>query len=183
VEISVRKPATTLLTFALLAGLGGAPKVLEAQVAVGAQPDFTLPTLQSDPIALSALRGSVVLVDFWATWCAPCRESFPFYAELVERYGERGFRVVAVSVDEDPGALARFVERTAPPFAIVWDERHRVVEQFAPAGMPTSYLLDRTGLVRRVTIGFDDDHRQAIEADVAALLAEPVPETAAWTAP
>jgi cytochrome c biogenesis protein CcmG, thiol:disulfide interchange protein DsbE len=150
-----------------------------AGVTVGARAELRLPTLGGDALALSSLVGSVVLVDFWATWCEPCRVSFPFYAELLERYGERGFEVVAVSVDERREEVERFVAREGLPFRVVLDSDHEAVRTFAPETMPTAYLLDRTGVVRHVHEGFAPGDREGLEALVRALLEEPAPASAA----
>lgn len=139
---------------------------------IGARAELTLPTLDGTELTLASLRGTVTLLDFWATWCAPCRESFPFYAELQARYESRGFAVVAVSVDDDRQAVEGFVERELPPFRVALDTAHDVVRTFAPEGMPASYLIDRNGVVRFVHIGFAPDDREVVEAEVRALLDE-----------
>jgi cytochrome c biogenesis protein CcmG, thiol:disulfide interchange protein DsbE len=147
----------------------------DAQVAVGARAELALPSLEGVELTLASLRGSVTLVDFWATWCVPCRDSFPFYAELLERYGERGFEVVAVSVDTDRPALERFIARERLPFRVVVDASHEAVRTFQPEGMPASYLLDRRGVVRYVHVGFAPEDREGVEAQVRVLLDEEVP--------
>lgn len=104
--------------------------------------------------ALPPLRGKVTLVDFWASWCAPCQASFPAMAALYREYASRGLQIVAISVDEKPAAAVAFWKRMAPPFITLHDRRQKLVETVVVPAMPTSYLLDRTGHVRYVHVGY-----------------------------
>jgi len=101
--------------------------------------------------------GKVVLVDFWATWCGPCKASFPAYASLQRELAERGFTLVAVSVDKQKGAYDDFVKKFAPPFPTVRDAGQKMVAEVKVPGMPTSYLIDRHGVLRAVHTGFHGD--------------------------
>ncbi len=142
-------------------------------------PGDRFPTLSARDLtgaSLPATRDRVVLIDFWASWCAPCRESFPAYAKLQAEYAARGLLIVAISVDRDPAAFAAFRRRFQPPFVTVRDRaRHLVSEVDVPA-MPTCYLLDRRHRVRFVHRGFhgrETEHELRQEIDL--LLAEPPP--------
>lgn len=131
-------------------------------------PDFDLPARSgAGRVSLSALRGKVVVVDFWATWCAPCRLSFPKYQALSERYGD-GVVVVGVSEDDEPDGISAFAEETGATFPLVWDEDKSVAAAYRPSSMPTSYLIDRGGLIRHVHLGF----RQGDEERIASRLEE-----------
>jgi thiol-disulfide isomerase/thioredoxin len=101
--------------------------------------------------------GKVVLVDFWATWCAPCRASFPAYSALQRELADRGLVIVAVSVDKGQGPYADFLKKFAPSFATVRDTGQRLVAEVKVPAMPTSYLLDRHGVLRSVHSGFHGD--------------------------
>ena len=134
------------------------PSLAEADLTGGAVPDTT---------------GRVVLVDFWASWCAPCRSSFPAFARLNTDYSARGLVIVAVSIDEQPAAYSAFVKKWQPPFAALLDREQKLVKSVKVPTMPTSYLLGRDGRVRFVHTGF---HGSATEEElrrhIDAVLAE-----------
>ena len=117
--------------------------------------------------------GKVTLVDFWASWCAPCKASFPTYAQLHADYQSRGFVVVAVSVDENPAAYEAFIRQQKPPFVTVRDQDHRLVGRVDVPAMPTCFLLGRDGRVRFVHQGFHGANTvQDIRREIDMLLAE-----------
>ena len=159
--------ASTLLALLLLA----APV---AAVDVGdAAPGFSLPSTDGRPIVLEKLRGQVVYVDFWASWCAPCRRSFPWMSELQQRYGERGFTIVAINVDKQRADAERFLQANAARFTVVYDPEGATPLAYAVAGMPSSYLIDRRGNVVEIEAGFRDERKSAREATIRSLLAAP----------
>ncbi len=134
-------------------------------------PDFSLPT-PSGEVHLSGLRGRVVLLDFWASWCEPCRQSFPWMDSLQTRYGPRGLTVVAVDLDGDRSAGERFIARMRPRFTIARDPKGGVAERYGVEAMPTSFLIDRQGRIRAVHRGFRGRQKGQREAEIAALLEE-----------
>jgi thiol-disulfide isomerase/thioredoxin len=122
---------------------------------------------------LPALAGQVALVDFWASWCAPCKASFPAMAKLHADFAPRGLVIAAVSIDEKPTAAVAFWKKLAPPFVALHDRDQKLVRQVVVPTMPTSYLLDRTGKVRFIHEGFHGDATdQEVRREIAALLAE-----------
>ena len=145
--------------------------IARAAITVGA----AFPPLAASDLdgVLPATAGKVVLVDFWASWCAPCQDSFPAYAKLCADYARRGLVTVAVSVDENPAAYAAFVKRFHPPFAAVRDRAQQLVRAVDVPTMPTCYLLGRDGRVRYVHVGFHGgDTDRALRREIDTLLAE-----------
>jgi thiol-disulfide isomerase/thioredoxin len=125
---------------------------------------------------LPETAGKVVIVDFWASWCAPCKASFPEYSKLQAAYAARGLVIVAVSVDESAAPFEAFVAKLKPGFATLLDSKHSLVAEVQVPTMPTSYLLDRTGKVRFLHAGFHGDRTVAeLKKEIELLLAEPTP--------
>jgi cytochrome c biogenesis protein CcmG/thiol:disulfide interchange protein DsbE len=133
-------------------------------------PALSLPTAKGDTVALEQLRGKVVYVDFWASWCGPCRRSFPFMNEMQAKYGPRGFTVVGVNVDKKRADADRFLAQVPATFTIVFDETGATPSAWAVKGMPSSYLVDGAGKVVFVERGFTDEHKAALEQRIAALV-------------
>jgi thiol-disulfide isomerase/thioredoxin len=104
--------------------------------------------------SLPETAGKVMLVDFWASWCAPCKASFPIYSRLQADYASRGLSVIAIGVDETSSAFSAFVARQEPLFSTLHDSKRKLVRLVEVPTMPTSYLLDREGKVRFVHPGF-----------------------------
>jgi thiol-disulfide isomerase/thioredoxin len=109
------------------------------------------------------------VIDFWATWCEPCKESFPFYEKLSRQHGER-VHVVGISVDDEPDGIAAFARETGVNFALAWDEGQAVARRYDPPSMPTSYIVDRGGIVRFVHDKFTRADAEVIGQHVSSLL-------------
>ncbi len=120
-----------------------------------------------------ALKGKIVLVDFWASWCGPCAQSFPAMEELHKRYKERGFVILAVSVDEQAADLQAFLKKRPVSFAVVRDAEHKLVTAADVSAMPTSFLLDAKGKIRFVHTGYHGDAtKKQYAEEIEALLKE-----------
>jgi cytochrome c biogenesis protein CcmG, thiol:disulfide interchange protein DsbE len=130
------------------------------------------PALAAGPIDLAALRGRVVYLDFWASWCAPCRQSFPWMESLRRSYQEQGLAVIAVNMDQDRADADRFLKQFHPGFEVLFDPRGDSAEQFKVSGMPTSLIIDRLGVVRYTHVGFWPADAQVAAQQVRELLAE-----------
>jgi thiol-disulfide isomerase/thioredoxin len=134
-------------------------------------PAFALRDANGDTLSLERLHGRVVYVDFWASWCGPCRRSFPWMNEMQHRYGGRGLAIVAINVDKNPADAARFLERNPAQFAVAYDQAGVTPLAYAVREMPSSYLIDSRGKVVEVEHGFHDERKGALEQRIQALLA------------
>lgn len=122
---------------------------------------------------LPSLEGKVVLVDFWATWCGPCKSSFPAYARLQRDLADSGFILLAVSIDKQKSAYDEFLRKFQPPFPTVRDAGQRLVGEIKVPAMPTSYLLDRRGILRAVHTGYHGEATaEELRAQITKLLEE-----------
>ena len=160
----------------ILAALAFALSGAAAAVDVGAPaPDLAIQSL-GDPaksLKLASLRGSVVYVDFWASWCVPCRLSMPALDTLFRRNRERGFTVVGVNKDVSALDARRFLERVPVTFPLVADTQDAAARAFDVKAMPSGYLIDRKGIVRNVHRGFPPETATALEREIEDLLKEP----------
>lgn len=130
------------------------------------------PSARAGGLDLSAYRGKVVYLDFWASWCNPCRESFPWMNRIQESLGSKGLVVIAVNVDHDRELADEFLRANAASFRIVYDPDGTIASTYDFKDMPTSILIGRDGRVRYVHNGFFQDRTQSYLADVDTLLGE-----------
>jgi cytochrome c biogenesis protein CcmG, thiol:disulfide interchange protein DsbE len=136
-------------------------------------PDFTLESLNGQgKVSLASLKGKVVIVDFWATWCEPCKKSFPKLQELNVKYKASGMEIVAISTDETTTGVVEFGKsHGAVKFPIVHDPEGKVVAtKWKPPTMPSSFVVDKKGIVRFVHVGYHDKDEVKIEQEVKSLL-------------
>jgi thiol-disulfide isomerase/thioredoxin len=135
-------------------------------------PDFTLKTLDGQEITLSKLKGRVVLLDFWATWCAPCREAIPHLIHLHKTYKENGLEVIGLNVDRgDADTVRRFVKSMDIPYPIA-PTPDDVSRSYGATGLPTTILVDKNGRIRQKFLGFSSEISKEMTAVVAELIAE-----------
>ncbi len=154
----------------LFAG-ASAPASLLGQVA----PNCPLQLSGAPSTNLAALRGQVVYLDFWASWCGPCALSFPFMNTLDHDLRARGLKIVALNMDEHSEDAQRFLGRRPATFAVASGDNASCARAFAVPGMPSTYLIDRNGVVRRVHSGFRRGDAESLRADIETLLAAPAP--------
>jgi thiol-disulfide isomerase/thioredoxin len=138
-------------------------------VAAETAPNFALPT-DKGTLTLADLKGKVVYLDFWASWCPPCRKSFPWMNEMESRYARQGLAVVAVNVDKNPTLAAKFLDEVPAHFAVAYDQQGTVAESYHVPGMPSSFIIDRSGKIRTVHIGFREDESSALEETLRTAL-------------
>jgi len=123
-----------------------------------------------DPLDLASLRGKVVLLDFWASWCEPCRHSFPWLNEMQTKYADRGLVIIGVNVDREHADAERFLREIPATFRIVYDPAGALASRYDVPGMPSSYVLDAKGDVVGRHIGFRNALRAEREAELQKLL-------------
>lgn len=149
-----------------------------AQLSSGTKaPDFTLKDLNGKDFKLSscfAKPGKVVVLDFWATWCPPCRRSIPHLIDLHERYGSKGMVVIGVALDRDLQTVADFVKQMKMKYKILHDPQGRSTgELYEVSSIPQIYVIDRKGVIRFTHLGYaGDDQAEQIESQVKKLLKE-----------
>jgi len=139
-------------------------------------PDFSVGAVANGKgkVALRELRGKVVLVDFWGTFCEPCKKSFPKLQDLQARYAKSGLKVVGISEDEgdDKGEIPGFASAHGAKFTLGWDEDRSIARSYGPKTMPSSFLIDRDGVIRYAHVGYHDGEEVEVEREIRDLLAE-----------
>lgn len=131
-----------------------------------------LPDMKGGEMALADLQGKVVLVDFWASWCGPCRESFPWLNAMQEKYAAQGLLVVGVNLDKQSKEAEAFLKQVPANFTLLLDNKAILPEAYGLIGMPSSYLLDHKGRLRATHTGFNSNQVKEYEASIQQLLAE-----------
>lgn len=134
-------------------------------------PAIKLPTADGY-FDLAELHGKVVYLDFWASWCKPCRSSFPWMYEIKERYSSEGLEVLAVNLDKDRKLADEFLQGMDINFVIAFDESGDTATQYQLRGMPSSYLIDRDGKLYASHVGFREKDKAKMEEAIRQLLAQ-----------
>ena len=126
----------------------------------------------ASPLDLANLGGRVVYLDFWASWCGPCRQSFPWMEILKSTYGAQGLEIITVNLDRDRADADKFLKQLHPTFDVRFDPKGELAELYKIQGMPSSVLIDRHGVTRFTHVGFRPVDGPLYEAQVRQLLAE-----------
>jgi|HubBroStandDraft_1064217.scaffolds.fasta_scaffold38326_2 cytochrome c biogenesis protein CcmG/thiol:disulfide interchange protein DsbE len=139
-------------------------------------PDFSVATVVNGKgnVALRDLRGKVVLVDFWGTFCDPCKKSFPKLQDLYARYASRGLSIVGISEDEaeDKEKIPSFGNTYGAKFTLAWDRAKSAARSYKPETMPSSFLVDKEGVIRYAHVGYRDGEEVEVEKEIKELLAQ-----------
>ena len=146
------------------------PLVLRAGVAPA--PDFTLKSLDGSNVKLSEYRGQVVMINFWASWCAPCRQEMPLLEDLYRRYSKLGFVILGVNVEQDQAQARALLQKIPVSFPILFDTGNRVSELYQVVAMPSTVILDRDGNIRFTHKGYKPGYEDSYQAQVRDLLRE-----------
>lgn len=131
-------------------------------------PDFTIKDTGGREVSLSSFRGHVMLIDFWATWCGPCKNEMPGYEDLYRRYRKRGLMVIGVAADSDPRAVAQFGKKLRVTYPLLVNGMD--VQRYGVLGLPTTILVDRSGFIHKKVVGFE--RKEVFEAALLDLLGE-----------
>ncbi len=144
----------------------------EKESSPGFAPDFTLQTIDGQEITLSKLKGKVVLLDFWATWCGPCRESIPHLIQVYKAYREMGFEMIGISLDKgDTEVVRNFAKSMDIPYPIVV-ATEEVARDYRVTSIPTTFYIDKEGKVREKVSGFNSTIAQQMNSKIADLTSE-----------
>ena len=151
----------------MLAGTAGAGSALQA-----AAPDFSLPLRGGATVGLADLRGQVVMINFWASWCGPCRQEFPVLDGMYRKYRPLGFTLLAVNVESERKDAERFLAGTPVSFPIAWDADNQVSSAYGVSAMPTTLIIDRKGQVRWLHRAYKPGDENEYLDQIRALLKE-----------
>lgn len=159
-----------LATCALIALAGLYISTPALALDVGSQaPDFELPSAQ-EPVKLSKIQGKVIYLDFWASWCGPCGESFPWMNAMQEKYKQKGLQVIAINLDAKNDDAQKFLAQHSAKFTVLFDSKGVTPRQYGVKGMPTSFLISKDGKVLSQHKGFNNADRVELEQKIMAAL-------------
>ena len=158
----------TLAACAMFAGIATAAPVTPSSLA----PDFTLRSMDGQNLRLQELRGRVVLVNFWATWCGPCRQEMPHLNRLYDKYRSSGFVMLGVNIDDDANNAIGVANKLGMKFPVLFDTDKKVSRLYDLNTMPSTVVIDRDGKVRYVHRGYRDGYEDAYDKQIRELVKE-----------
>jgi peroxiredoxin len=160
------------LTLGLLVSVVAATSLASSGLEGQAAPDFALKSSSGENLRLSEYRGDVVMINFWATWCGPCRQEMPLLDELYTRYERVGFNLLGVNIDDDSRRAMQMIEELGVSFPVLFDARKEVSKLYEVDAMPVTVLVDREGNVRYVHHGYKPGYEEKYLDQVRSLLRE-----------
>jgi peroxiredoxin len=169
------KTMLNLLAHGLKASLSGClflATAAQAEISQSVAPDFTLKSHSGDNLRLSELRGEVVMINFWASWCGPCRQEMPLLDELYAEYQPMGFTILGVNVEEDSSKAKALLDEIPVSFPVLFDTQSQVSKLYDVIAMPSTVLVDRDGNVRYLHHGYKPGYEQTYQEQVRALIRE-----------
>ena len=167
-------PRRALLALFLLAMTGRASIAADEILGTSPAPAFSLKDREGHVRTLADFKGHVILVDFWASWCAPCKMSFPALDALHQEFHDAGLEVVAINVDEDTKDGYAFLAGKSPSMTVLFDPKGRTPEAFKVEGMPSSFLIDRDGNIRFKHQGFTTQTKADFRKEISVLIGDVV---------
>ena len=135
-------------------------------------PDFTLESRSGENLRLEDHHGEVVMLNFWASWCGPCRQEMPLMDELYSQYKDLGFTILAVNVDENRDEALRFLDKVPVNYPILYDPESSVSELYEVQAMPTTVMIDRNGNARYLHYGYQPGYEDEYEQQIRELVRE-----------
>jgi peroxiredoxin len=135
-------------------------------------PDFTLTDANGQSVTLSDLRGQVVMINFWASWCGPCREEMPLLEQIHQRYEALGFTLLGVNVEEDPTNGQAFLQERPVSFPVLYDSKNSISKLYEVIAMPSTVLIDRQGNIRYLHHGYKPGYENDYQDQIRALAKE-----------
>jgi peroxiredoxin len=145
---------------------------VNADINSGPAPDFALKSHGGENLRLSEFRGEVVMINFWASWCGPCRQEMPLLDELYTQYQPLGFTILGVNVEEDPSKARQLLKDSPVNFPILYDDKSEVSKLYKVVAMPSTVLVDRDGNVRYLHQGYKPGYEESYQQQVRALIRE-----------
>jgi peroxiredoxin len=135
-------------------------------------PDFSMSDLNGNTVKLADFKGKVLLIDFWASWCLPCKKSMPHIIDLYNKRTDSSFTVIAVNVDEDRSKINDFAKSINAefPFPVIFDKESKLPDLYHIEGMPTTIIIDKEGIIRFKETGFTDEIKEKMDSKIKELL-------------
>lgn len=167
-----QRPTLSGIILLILALFVSIPPIAFAKrAAVGRPlPAFEARTLKGESLGIAQLKGRVVLIDIWATWCEPCREELPELNALYQELQARGVEIIGISIDRERENVEEFIEKNPIHFPVIHDQNKEIADAFKPRAMPTAFILDQEGVVRHVHLGYKKSYLKKYREQMTELL-------------